>query len=293
MISVARELLVELGLSGGTDRPRINVAFTRGASVTAEAHLGAAGFVHFKASELESLEREYRATLAARERFGAVVPEPLAFVQREGWEVIASRGVRFATLAPSHFARGAVPRALEEFLVRGVTRARAVGLPSPLTQLETLAAHPLTARWARVMLPHLDERVRTFLTNLAPIPQHCDLTCNNIGVTHDGAVVVFDWEEFGAASVPGLDLCTLLVSLADFDARVLRAWLACAQRSQSGPAAFAATACRALGIDPAVFEQLLPLYVLLFLRLKAGYSERLRESLARLLQDLLSDTRAD
>jgi len=291
VIELTRAMLTELRLIEAGARPRINIALTRGASLSADAYLDAERFVHIKASELEPLEVEYRAALAAWQRFGAFVPRPLAFAARDGWDIIITEGVRFEALTLTHFAaRSAVPAALREFFACSVRQEAAwESGATHLALLDALQADPLTAEWARVVVSRLDKSALAALGQLPRVPQHGDLTRNNVGVTAAQGIVVFDWEDFGAAALPGLDLCTLLLSLAEFEEPTLRDWFSPGQSSAGRVGAFVTTACEALGLEPAVFRDLLPLYVLVFLKLKAGYSERLRQSLTRLLQELIPD----
>ena len=51
--------------------------------------------------------------------------------------------------------------------------------------------------------------LRAALQTLPPLPQHGDLVLNNLGLRPDRGLVVFDWEDYAATSLPGLDLFTL------------------------------------------------------------------------------------
>lgn len=44
-----------------------------------------------------------------------------------------------------------------------------------------------------------------------PAAQHCDFTYANLGLASDGALIVFDWEQYGMVRLPGFDFTTFLV----------------------------------------------------------------------------------
>lgn len=45
----------------------------------------------------------------------------------------------------------------------------------------------------------------------APVAQHCDFTYANLGVSDEGQLIIFDWEEYGAVTFPAFDLTTFLL----------------------------------------------------------------------------------
>jgi hypothetical protein len=287
VIELTRELLVELGLVPKGARPRFNIALTRGASLSTDVWLEDGSFVHVKASELERLESEYRRAREAFERFGEYTVEPLGFLTRDGWDILVTRGVRAQPLDEAHFSsRSAVPQRIAGFFARCAPLARP-GQHAHAQLLEDLRGYPGTAAWARDISAALGPRTLAALERLGTLPQHGDFTRNNLAVTDDG-LVVFDWEDFGNSQLPGLDLCTLLLSLAQFEAETLRSWLR-PQSSQGSHGALVNQACLALGLSADLFRSLVPLYLLAFLKLKAPYSERLRQALIRLIEDLAPD----
>lgn len=288
MIELTRAVLEELGLVPKGTRPRFNIALTRGASLSTDVWLPDGSFVHVKASELERLEGEYQRARAAFERFAEYTVEPLGFVSREGWDILVTRGIRAEPLDASHFnARSAVPQRIAGFFAHAAALARP-GQQAHAPLLDELRCHPATAAWASDIGATLGPRTLAALDRLGTLPQHGDFTRNNLAVT-EGGIVVFDWEDFGASQLPGLDLCTLLLSLAQFEAQTLRTWLRPQTSHPGAHAALVNQACLALGLSGELFRGLVPLYLLTFLKLKAAYSERLRQSLLTLIEELAPD----
>ena len=117
---------------------------------------------------------------------------------------------------------------------------------------------------------------------LPAMPQHGDLVLNNLGLTADGAVVVFDWEDFGMSSLPGLDLFTFELSMAA-DPTLL---LECRRHASVAAQRFTRQACAAMGIDVPTYEALTPVYALVFRFLKRNYGPGVRERMDQLLLDL-------
>ena len=115
-----------------------------------------------------------------------------------------------------------------------------------------------------------------------------DFACGTGRITRQVEQLVF--ESWGVDISPSmLDLCTLLLSLAQFQAPTLRAWLGPQSAGAGRYATFVNEACLALGLDANLFRGLVPLYLLVFLKLKAAYSERLRQSLTHLIEELAPD----
>lgn len=67
------------------------------------------------------------------------------------------------------------------------------------------------------------EKLRKLLRNerktlemLPLVKQHGDFTRVNLGIGKAKKFVIFDWEDFGKICIPGFDLATILIDLADF-----------------------------------------------------------------------------
>lgn len=86
--------------------------------------------------------------------------------------------------------------------------------------------HVQTLNRALNVLPgYLQQDIRTIrfrhvwdrmLEAFPVIPQHGDLAINNMAKACTG-LILFDWEDYGFVTIPGFDLCILLVSGCNFD----------------------------------------------------------------------------
>lgn len=57
----------------------------------------------------------------------------------------------------------------------------------------------------------LQSTLSTLSHSHVPVAQHCDFTYANLGVSNQGQLVIFDWEEYGAVTFPAFDLTTFLL----------------------------------------------------------------------------------
>jgi len=128
------------------------------------------------------------------------------------------------------------------------------------------------------------------LESLGAVPQHGDFVVNNVG-TKGSRLIVFDWEDFGKVSLPGFDLCTLAMSLAD--AEVPGITFERYGRGSDRLLSFLKPACGAIGLDIDQFWRLVPLYLLTFLYLKQGYAAGIRTRIALLLRQIVDGAMSD
>jgi hypothetical protein len=140
------------------------------------------------------------------------------------------------------------------------------------------ADHPL----ADLALPWLNDQNAQRVAMLPAMPQHGDLVLNNLGLGPQG-LVVFDWEDYGAWPVPGLDLYTMMLSL----------WPAFgAGQGANLPAMvavhgeFVDQACQAMHLPVRQFVELMPLHALAFRYLKRHYGEEVRQRMDQVIATL-------
>lgn len=89
----------------------------------------------------------------------------------------------------------------EEFSRKAGTRAH----PAELDAVHRVCdGDSATVAWLQSAFRGMEERH-------APVAQHCDFTYVNLGVSKQGQLVVFDWEEYGAVTFPAFDLTTFLL----------------------------------------------------------------------------------
>jgi len=283
LIDLARELLAEIGLLPPGSQPRINISFSRGTALGAQIYLNAEDFVYVKASEFERLEGEYEASRQAWAHYPNLLPEPLAFRSRHGWDIVVTRGVRSGPLGREHLDSAALSGALLNYFSRSAQITTVAPRQSHPELLADLREDPSTAPWAGKVLDALPRDVVAMVGALPHRPQHCDFTRNNVGVVGDG-IVIFDWEDFGQQSLPGLDLCTFVLSLADAGPRRFRELL---KQPFGAGGDFVGAAAQRIGLSREQFRSAVPIYLLVFLRLKGRYAAGIRLALERLLDEHL------
>ena len=242
---------------------------------------------YVKFSDCANLEREALRCAAASRWYPTLVPRFVGHMRQDGLDVLVCRAVDHRRLNATGLQqpgpRGRAFRDLNQYF----TAMPATHLPPELTPVRnaelvtSLAAYfdedalaPLARRWLRS-----DAVVRA--AGLVNMPQHGDLMFNNIGQTLDGAAVVFDWEDFGASCLPGLDLFTLELSLAGEAGQHFEL------ERRSGPTQkFVREACEAMRLDLSDYHDLTFVYALVFRYLKRNYGPAVRERMDRLLLDL-------
>jgi hypothetical protein len=127
------------------------------------------------------------------------------------------------------------------------------------------------------------------ISDLPAAAQHCDLSYNNTAIRR-GRAVVFDWEDFGRVTIPGFDLAIFMGSLFNHDAAVWRRLRDDARRGWACD--LIDRVAPEIGIGRDRFFALLPLYYLLFLRIKSesGYGDRIRGKVVGFLRNYLDVT---
>jgi len=255
------------------------------------AHARGGASFHVKVKACGSLPDEYRNYSDAARMISGYVPEILAHEYINDREVIVIRGVahRPALAAAGRRDRRALGRQLVRFFDAASIGAR-VSVPvephrAYLRGVEERATDRVCAAIAREWIEneHLDR--------LPHIRQHGDFVMNNLGLPSTG-LVVFDWEDFGRISLPGLDVCTLLSSDTRFDAARFLATVDESQESPDGPALVVRQSLPGMGLTPVLFRQLVPLYLILFLDLKLDYGVAITTTVRNLVHDIVQRRRS-
>jgi hypothetical protein len=238
-------------------------------------------FHHVRVSTSQDLAVEFSSNLDAARRYPRLVPFPLGYGTADGAWWIAYEGVHLRPISPRQLIRatpgspvhdGIIAYFAESQAQSGVAampvadfeqdrRRRAIGAEIPDTLIQR--AFSLYGELGMDALP--------------ATLQHGDLAINNLA-TADEKLVIFDWEDFGKASVPGFDLAVLFASAHDFQPSALRIVAEQPARAIQAAPAWLIRSCAIIGIRPEVFARALPLYMLLFLQMKAPpYSQNVRD----------------
>jgi hypothetical protein len=256
-----------------------SIYLSQGASLWMVLSRGGRPDTFVKFSALVSLETEARRAEQASRAYDRHAPTFLGYARRGALEVLATRALDFrpvtAGVLRSRRDADAVSIGLEAFFSR--MRANAGQPPAgPRRWLNDLAAyfdgHALRAQ-AQKILPLLTDAADRW----PAMPQHGDLVMNNLGLERDGRLVLFDWEDFGALDLPGLDLFTAEYSFSAETASDAGR----PDRPRAVPDV--ARCCRALGIDCLRYQQLRPAYALAFRYIKRNYGPEVQARLDRLI----------
>jgi hypothetical protein len=280
VIDVVTQALAELGLLPGDKIEGLHIGLTRGDTLWLDVFVDRASFLHVKVSDVLSLREEVRVYHAAYGTFGELMPRPLGHVVRSGWDIFVCAGVEHRTL----HARDVLARAhdvLRPFFAAARAARRPAGAANAAL-LSRLEAAYAASSFDAALAPWRGDEGRAALASLGEAPQHGDFVLNNVGLAR-GGLVVFDWEDFGKVALPGLDLCTLLVSTLDGDAPA--AVDALLGRGPEGRRIghVVERECAALDLPVSAFRRCVPLYLLAFLQLKEGYATAVHARIARLL----------
>ena len=280
MLKAAQQALVALGaLSPGEPLPPFAARMSGNLGLL--FYLKGGAFYLIKVGLLTRLDREYRGLTAAYGAMPRNVPEPLSLATYQSYQVLVTRGIRHKLLLPLQSSGDVdlLEKGIEGFLATTARAFRRPGrgvswdkLPDALLQTSKLLD------W-RGWEPYW-ERIRCHAERLAPVLQHGDFAVNNIGVSH-GALVFFDWEDFGLIDLPGFDLAVLLLSLNNFSLTQLVAKLS----GSSMEADIVQGGCVALGISASEFLDLFPAYASLYIQTKSrlGYPPKVTDRVAAAL----------
>jgi hypothetical protein len=242
--------------------------------------------VFVKFSPLVSLEAEAARCRAASERYPDHAPRFLGHARRGTMDVLAADAVEFRAVTAEMTLGGRDAQAVRDGLHGYFSRMAQPGrpdVPHPRRPwrddlddwLRTLpAGHP--AHRCRVRLTEMDAM------ELPPRAQHGDFVLNNLGLGEEGRLVVFDWEDFGATDLLGLDLFTLEFSFMAGTGRPF---------PPSGPSSTLASLdvpswCSLIGLDEATYRHLAPAHGLVFRYLKRNYGPEIQQRLDGLLETI-------
>lgn len=265
-----------------------SVNLTRGACIWLLLTRHGCGELYVKCSPTQALGQEAAHSQEASLRYPDFAPPFVGYVKSGEIEILACTAVDARAFTPRQVVQSSRGTALLQQLeayFQAMQGVHPAAVPSAVTNRQL--AKPMFDYFENGPLASLSRRWLTgSLMNLAlelpDMPQHGDFVLNNIARRKTDGVVIFDWEDFGASAMPGLDLFTLELSLADDPARLLemrRADFAALRRLKS-------QSCRALGLALADYHALTPIYALVFRYLKRNYGPWVRERMDRLLLTL-------
>jgi len=277
MLSALARVLHEQGFVSRLEQPAYNLSLVSQQQLTLQAFVSTGERFHARIKRRGVAAEEYESCRDAWQAFPQFAPEPLGRYFEDDWEIIVVRGIRHEMLSSGDIRRdrhGMAAKLAAYFTAARQARSKRHAAPARhrdfLRQLrERTADRNAAAVLDACILDHVFDR-------LPCIAQHGDFTLNNLGLD-GGRLVIFDWEDFGKVHLPGLDLCTALASDAAFDPQRL------VQVGRGPYARLVDAACPALGLTPALFVRLVPLYLAVFLDLKQQYGAAIRDAIRNLI----------
>lgn len=165
----------------------------------------------------------------------------------------------------------------EEFSRRAGARAHSAELDAVR---RVCGGDSATVEWLLSAFRRLDERH-------VPVAQHCDFTYVNLGVSNQGQLVIFDWEEYGAVTFPAFDLTTFLLGHYHFGGTIGMALDSPASLVEMIKRDFGPSYLDSFDLTAEEYARAFPAYLLLFRMLKlndfgAAINSRLEAMWARL-----------
>ena len=276
-------LLADEGWFDPSQRFDKTVYLTHGAAQTLLLSRDGEPECFVKFSERSSLQLEAQRCEAAARRFPGLAPAFIGHARRGPLEVLATRAVVFralnAGLMRSSRHMGVVQSGLEGYFRRMSEFARAPG--GPRDWVADYRAYFENLPWRQAAGESLDDLLEVVATLPRP-DQHGDFVVNNLGIGRQGRLAVFDWEDYGAVDVPGLDLFTLEVSLHEAsapggDGRV---------PSGRVHGLDIERLCGAMSLPVDTYDRLRLAYAFVFRFLKRNYGPEVRGRVDRLLHRL-------
>jgi hypothetical protein len=282
--------LEELNLVGSGAALRYYINITTGDAMSLAVFVDDERFFQVKVSEFLDLRQQYELYCRAWRDYPAFVPRPLGYRVLDEWNLMISEGVHHVAIRRSEVLRprwrgaGVLPHQLCAYFDGGRDSSEGpAGQREQAELLSRLAAHFGASPLARVADGCLTRAVALGVESIPERRQHCDFVRNNLGRA-GSRLVVFDWEDYATINLPGLDVCTLCLSLLGGGVEAVSAMMLSGRGGlDAGEVAFLRRACERQGIELEVFRQLVPLYLLVFLYLKRNYGSSVRQRIADLL----------
>jgi hypothetical protein len=290
VLSIVGQALEEMSLAKSRASLRYYINITTGDAMSIAAFVDDERFLQVKVSEFLDLSEQYERYVQAWTDYPSFVPRPLGHRARNEWNMMVTEGVHHVVIRRSEVLRprwrgaGVLQQQLWSYFASRRSQSDAVAAPQEQSELlDRLAAHFDSSPLARVANTCITRAVALGAESIPGRPQHCDFVRNNIGRA-GSRLVVFDWEDYAKISLPGLDICTLCLSLLGGGDDAVRAMMLSERGGlDAAGVAFLEQACKGQGIEPALFRRLVPLYLLVFLYLKRNYGPSVRQRIAALL----------
>lgn len=257
-----------------------SIYMTHGAGVSLVLSRNGRPDLYVKFAQLVSYETLAQRSRAAATHYADLVPRFVGYARRPPLEVLATESIEFRAIGTEALHSHRDMKLVQEGLTRFFDASRRIRVEAVdrFAWLDDFEAYFRNSRYGKPAAA-CGERMRDVMRFVEAVPQHGDLVTNNFGLAAGRRVVIFDWEDFGAVSLPGLDLFTLLLSLDQDRRRVPRAG-----RRQFDVDALLVP----IGLSDRLFRELSLSYALVFRYLKRNYSAEARARLDRVIDGFLT-----
>lgn len=256
------------------------IYLSHGATLSMTLTRGGTPWVFVKFSRLVSLELEAARLAHAGRLHPDFAPHLLGYHRCDNLHVIATRALEFTAVSIDMTARRSKAAHLKQALSQFFGASTAMRPPATHAWVDDLARY-FHGRTPNPTVEAVLRQLQAALPKLPAILQHGDLVLNNLGLRANGGLAIFDWEDFGAVALPGLDLFTLEFS---FQSEMKQAHER-GQRACADAALDIDAWCHAQGLEPELHRALRPCHALAFRYLKRGYGPEIRARLDGFIAD--------
>ncbi len=244
------------------------------------------GGVFVKFSTDDSLINEYHVIEACKDSWGEFLVAPLGCWQEEGVSAIAYPLVENSPVSGLCLRSERIQNLIADLLQRFFQqpRVRFVNqddMQSGEAGLQALSETDAPLAWRRYM----DTSWAYLRQHYEGVPQHGDMTINNLACGPQENIFLFDWEDYGRITLPFFDMATLLFSIAIRENRVESLGRSPRNIFRLDGARAVRSAMQAEGLEEEKFLQLFPCFMIVFLGVKAhlAYGEQVIDQLKQFL----------
>jgi hypothetical protein len=291
LLKLVEQALFDAGLVSRGVPIQTNLIF-KGPILFVDALCNDGAQFHLRLSESVDFSAEYAVSLDAARRFPRNAPFPLGrgVVAEFSW--IAYEGLDLRPIRPRTLVRASRGSPVFDGLIRfcldsakqTVDFDEAFAKNRDVISRRSEGLHGVPDSFLDQGQRLLDLATQRAVRNTM---QHGDFALNNLA-TSGHKLIVYDWEDFGKVALAGFDIAVVLASAHDFDPSKLVRYLRRAQQDDwAGRRQILNAACGAAGVPSSTFVELMPLYLLMFLALKAPpYSQTVRDKVRAALAEV-------
>jgi Phosphotransferase enzyme family len=239
-------------------------------------------------SGFHKIIREYAALEECSRLYPGLIPVPVIFAESDQYVILVTKNIDHTVTELSDI-----------FSTAGQIQTFLTGRERMVKSMHAVSYndHVQTLNQALTVLPkYLHQDIQTIrvlhawdklLEVLPVIPQHGDLAINNMAQTGTG-LILFDWEDYGFVTIPGFDLCILLVSGCNFNLSELILLIE-NDIHKMNEESFLSPIVHGMGIHTAQLMDLIVMQLVIFYQLKTqlGYGSDVIANTESLLKQLI------